>query len=126
MLEQDHQDFLGKYFNVDEHYSKEEAPLGYLKHGKDVSPEHIHKILTTKSNNPLYTAEYFAAIHPNTTNENLEIALNHPEWSVRLGAISNPNISKSQLIRSTLDKINLFVIMLNRNILRNFRDKHWD
>ena len=40
-LDEEHQDFLAKYFKADDHYTKEEAPVAWLENSKNVTRKDI-------------------------------------------------------------------------------------
>jgi len=93
MLEQDHQDFLGKYFKADTHYSRDDSPSNWLTNSKNVTSNDISKLLKYRS----HTVREDAAIHPAASSENINFALedNHPR--VRAAGAANKNATQEHL-----------------------------
>ena len=99
MLDRNHRNFLGKFFKADEHYTKEEAPIQWLKNSKTVTHQDIDEALNDSDRD----VRYQAIRHPNATKEHINKALNDSTSYVRSYAIKLPNVTRENLLTALAD-----------------------
>ena len=100
MLDRNHQNFLGKFFKADTHYTKDEAPTQWLRNSKKVTHQDIDDALNHRGDN----VRVVALQHKNATKEHFDKALNDDVWVVRAFAIKNhPNLTKEHIDKALND-----------------------
>lgn len=99
-LDEEHQDFLGKYFKADTHYTKDEAPLAFIRYSKD------HDVITDALNHSDPRIRVTAISNPNANKKHIDKALNDSSPGVRLIAIRHPNTTKEHIDKALNDTNN--------------------